>query len=231
MIKTNGFIFAVTTALLINSAYAETVENEKQGWLGKVGTLGAGIDLTYSVNEKTNARFNINNGKIDFDFEESNIDYDGSFNASTAGGLIDYYPHTNDFRLTTGFYVNQNELNLSATGGATSTIGDNNTPINGLQLDLDVGFKKVVPYLGLGWGNAIKAEDDWQFGLDVGVLYQGSAKSSLAFVENGLYYATLTEDQKNELQEALTQEENNINDELKDFKLYPVISVGVGYRF
>jgi hypothetical protein len=229
MIKTNGFIFAVTTALLINSAYAETVENEKQGWLGKVGTLGVGIDLTYSVNEKINARFNINKGKIDFDFEENGVDYNGNFNASTVGGLIDYYPHTNDFRLTTGFYINQNELNLAATGGANSTIGDDNVSLNGLQLNLDVGFKKVVPYLGLGWGNMTKEDNDWQFGVDAGVLFQGSAESNLELI--GSAYDGLDAELKLDLQEALVQEKENINDELKDFKLYPVISVGAGYRF
>jgi hypothetical protein len=228
MIKTNSFIFAITTALLINSAYAEKVENEKHGWSVKAGTLGTGIDLTYNINEKINTRFNFNKGKIGFDFEESGVDYSGNFNASTAGGLVDYYPNANDFRLTTGLYVNQNELNFSAVGGDGSTIGDD-ISLNGIQLDLDVSFKKLAPYLGLGWGNAIKEGSDWQFDLDVGVLFQGSAETNLEL--SGSEYDGLEELEQQELQDALIEEENNIDDELKDFKLYPVISIGVGYRF
>ena len=226
MIKTNSFIFAIITALLINSAYAK---NEKHGWSVKAGTLGTGIDLTYNINEKINTRFNFNKGKIGFDFEESGVDYSGNFNASTAGGLVDYYPNANNFRLTTGLYVNQNELNLSAVGGDGLTIGDNIPLLEGIQLDLDVSFKKLVPYLGLGWGDAIKEGSDWQFDLDVGVLFQGSAESNLEL--SGATYDDLLPLLQQWLQDALIEEENNINDELKDFKLYPVISVGVGYRF
>ncbi len=226
MIKTNSFIFAITTALLINSAYAE---NEKHGWSVKAGTLGTGIDLTYNINEKINTRFNFNKGKIGFDFEESGVDYSGNFNASTAGGLVDYYPNANDFRLTTGLYVNQNELNFSAVGGDGLTIGDSVPLLEGIQLDLDVSFKKLAPYLGLGWGNAIKEGSDWQFDLDVGVLFQGSAESNLEL--SGTAYDGLLPVLQQALQDALIEEENNINDELKDFKLYPVISIGVGYRF
>ena len=40
-------------------------------------------------------------------------------------------------------------------------------------------FNKVAPYLGIGWGNPVQNGKGWGMISDIGVLFQGSPKTTL----------------------------------------------------
>lgn len=220
MLKTSISVTTMAAVLLFNTSFAETPSDSQYAITGKVGTLGLGADLTYRINNKINARFNFNGGSVDADGEEDGINYTGNLEAQTIGGLVDYHPMASGLRISAGLYSNGNELDLNANGG-NAQIGDTNYDLSNTNLNTNVSFKSVAPYLGLGWGNAVKMGSKWRFALDAGVLFQGSPNAKI----------TVTGNNANVSQADINEEEQNLNDDLKDFKAYPVISAGVSYRF
>nr|CAA6829340.1 MAG: Unknown protein [uncultured Thiotrichaceae bacterium] len=62
----------------------------------------------------------------------------------------------------------------------------------------------------------------WRFALDAGVLFQGSPSIKIAVT--GANVGAIQ-------QSDIAEEEQNLNDDLEDFKACPVISAGVSYRF
>lgn len=239
MFKTMISVTSLATIVLLGTAQADDeVSDSRFALTGKVGTLGLGADLTYRLSNKVNARFNINGGSVEADGEEDDVNYLGNLDAQTVGGLVDYHPMASGLRITAGLYNNSNELDLNATGtGNTDVdIGDRTYDLTGASLNANVGFDSVAPYVGIGWGNAVKMGSKWRFSVDAGVLFQGSPEARLT----GSGIATDTTNGGNTsvdlatdpaFNAELTKEEQNLNDDLKDFKAYPVISAGLSYRF
>jgi hypothetical protein len=85
-------------------------------------------------------------------------------------------------------------------------------------------FKTIAPYAGLGWGNGVGEDKKLGFTLDLGVAFQGSPEATLA--ATGGVLATDANFLAN-----LEREERNLEDDIKSFKLFPVLTVGLSYRF
>ena len=244
--KTNTLNITLTGAILASALFSSVLQAEETtiapesngnfGITAKSGTLGLGVDLTYGITPKLNARLNVNGGKINYNETKDGVYYKGDIDALTAGGLLDYHPTGGGFRITAGLYNNNNEINLNATGEENSSvkIGDNSYDISNASLTTNISAKGISPYLGLGWGNAVNKEQKWNFSLDAGVLFQGSPKIKLKGKGTATELVTgLGVDLGTNalFQENILKEEDNLNGDVEDFKAYPVISVGASYRF
>ena len=208
-------------------------EQSKFGITGKFGTLGAGLDLTFKIHPKLNARLNANGASSTYDEVDDGIAYKGDLKLSSIGALLDYHPFENGFRLSGGLYSNGNKIEGSSTDAQNADIGDVNYNIVG-TLNSNVGFESSAPYLGLGWGNAVNGYKNFNFSIDAGVLFQGSPNAQLCGTGTATPTAGGTAvDISNDATflAELEKEETNLNNDLKDFKYYPVISMGVSYNF
>jgi len=188
----------------------------------KIGTLGIGIGGEYRLNESFGLGLGANYFKYDFDFTAEDIDYDAELNLASANFLAHYYPKKGRFRLTGGLAFNGNEIDAQSKGDATYEIGD--TTYTAAQIgtiDGKIEFRTIAPYLGLGWG--LSLEKRWGFIFDVGVLFQGSPEVELAAsgpISNDPAFLA-----------DLAKEEQVVQDELDKFQYYPIIALGVYYRF
>lgn len=205
---------------------------------GKLGTLGAGFDVTYDINPKLNARFNFNGGSLDADGVEDGVDYKGSFDLQTIGGLLDYHPSGGGFRMTAGLYSNSNEIKTTASGSGEKVIlGENNvdyTLQDDSSISSEIAFQSSAPYVGIGWGNAVGLNKRLSFSLDLGVLFQGIPESTLTgkgFAQPTDGGAAIDLAANATVQTQLAEEQENLNKDLEDFKYYPVISAGLAYKF
>jgi hypothetical protein len=185
----------------------------------KLGTLGLGVEGTFGLTEHFNARLGIN--KFDFDRTDTidDIEYDLDLEWQSISLLADWHPFGNPFRFTVGLMSNGNELSGSSTAD-NITIGDESYTNVGLDAKLD--FDATAPYLGVGWGNALAADKGWGFNVDVGVLFQGSGDVTLTPTGAG---ASLVDPAD------IAAEERAFEDDIKDYKYYPVFSFGVSYKF
>ena len=191
----------------------------------KAGTLGAGVEVAFPLMHNLDGRVGLN--KLNYSVNKTSTsngvtqDYSGKLNLETIEMLADYHPFTGAFRLTGGFVYNKNNIDLKATPGAGSSVNIGNTsyPVaSNSYVNASVDFKKIAPYLGLGWGRT-PGNTGFSFTSDIGVLLQGAPRTS---VTTNIAGVSSTD---------LTQANNDLNGSLKNFKMYPVIAIGLGYSF
>ena len=193
----------------------------------KAGTPGFGADVTVGLAEKVNIRAGINAFSVKMDpsdDEEDDDDEDLSLelNLLTAPLMLDWHPFRNNFRLTAGAMWNGNRLSLTADAGDTVELNDRSYAVE--DLAIDVAFNPISPYLGIGYGNAARRGRRVVFALDIGVMYHGTPKlEAKSTAANPAQQAALDRD--------LDAEVEDFRDDLRAFTLYPVVTLGLTFRF
>ncbi|NPA28251.1 MAG: hypothetical protein GXN91_04345 [Epsilonproteobacteria bacterium] len=195
----------------------------------KIGTLGVGADFEHMFNKKHGVRLNVNGIKISRDEELDDITYDLDLKLFTAGILYDYHPWEGSFRVTTGLYYNNNKLEGTARPTSPVTIGDRTYQPDQIgQIDAKIDFEnEVAPYVGIGWSSTEK--NGWHFTADIGVMYAGEPQ-----VWAQATPGPALQDQPdlvNQLQQDIEKERQNIYEDIKDYKWWPVIMIGVQKKF
>jgi hypothetical protein len=185
----------------------------------KLGTLGLGVEGTFGLTEQFNARLGFN--KFDFDRTETidDIEYDLDLEWQSISLLADWHPFGNSFRFTAGLMSNGNELTGSSTADSVTI---NDTSYTNVGLDAKLDFDSAAPYLGVGWGNALSVEKGWGYNVDVGVLFQGSGDVTLTPTGAAAGLVDPAD---------IAAEEDRFEDDIKNYKYYPVFSFGVSYKF
>jgi hypothetical protein len=189
------------------------------------GTLGLGMELS--------APFGTSNmiGRVGFNYyirdeQDSldNIDYTSEGALKTGLALLDWHPLANGIRVTSGLFYNGNELTIRSTSIGDVDIGDATFVLDpDYRLTGTVDFNSLAPYLGIGYGQSFKGTGQFSFSMDIGVLFQGTPEISLN-AEGSL--ATFPG-----IQASLNQEEINIQREINKYQYYPVLSIGLSYRY
>lgn len=218
----------IVSILIAAFAAASTAQAADVAATIGLGTTGLGLHLTTPVAPKLNARVGLNYANYDYDGSTDDLDYDFKLKLSTVDALLDYHPFDGAFRLSGGVVYNGNRIDAHAkpTSDGTYTInGRSYSAAQAGDLSGKIDFRKTAPYLGIGWGNALKA-GGWSVGMDLGVTFQGAPKTQL--VNNGCTAPAFVCTQ---IASDVAVENAKLADDAKDFKLYPVLRVGVSYRF
>ncbi len=189
-------------------------------------TLGLGAEMGYEVNSRLGVRLAGYGFSVSQNGEESGIEYDADLDLSNIGLSVDWYPFAGAFRLTAGWFATDNFLDGTGRPGAGGSydIGGHTftaAEVGTLQARADLGSS--APYLGLGWLWG-RSNGGLAFHLDLGVLFQDSPDIELRSI-GGTLSGNPT------LQSALATEEAQLEDELDQFDLYPVLTLGLSYRF
>lgn len=194
----------------------------------KAGTLGLGVEGRWSLLPWLDLRAGLNNYDYDDDGAQAGIDYDATLALDTYYLTGNFRFPLSPFRVTAGVFENGNEFLMGSqdTGGADFDIG-------GVSFSAaDVGtlqgaatFSDVAPYLGIGYDFEIFGKAGLNF--DFGVLWQDSPEVSLE--ATGL--ASASPAVQAALLPALETERLELEDEMSDFKAWPVISVSFVYNF
>jgi hypothetical protein len=190
---------------------------------GKAGTLGFGGELTTGITSNVNARVGLNTLDFDYDDEFDNVEYDVGLDFSSFSALVDWYLFDNSFRITGGILSLDHKLDLDATGapGELAGIGDGDydwADIGTLSGSADVDG--IAPYIGIGWGDPMDRSKRWGFYCDFGVAFTDSPDVALSATGAA---AGLAED--------LAKERDEIENDLEPFEFYPVLSLGIFFRF
>ncbi len=203
-----------------SSAFAQG--NDRVAIGGQASTAGFGPEIAYSVSPHLTVRGVGNYLSFDYDETYDGIDYDLDVDLMSAGGFVDYHPLRNGFHVTVGALFNGNEAGLGATAGPGATVGGFTVPAGqsaGLRGDLSVD--EFSPYIGLGYDTTFTSRSNWTFTVRAGVLYQGNPEVALRQTSGA---TTIP-------QSDLDAEARNIEDELDLVEFFPVLSIGLNYRF
>jgi hypothetical protein len=190
----------------------------------KASTLGAGLEGVFKVNDNFDARIGGNWFDLDYDQDISDIDYDIDLNLESISAILDFYPGQQGFRVSVGAIYNNNEIELQ---NRDQSVTINGTTYNSGQFGVINGLvsydDEVAPYLGIGWGRPFGKEGRWTFTIDIGAIYTGDADVSLS--SSGPISADPT------FRANLASQEDEVEDELADYPVYPVVAVGFTFKF
>lgn len=245
---------AAVAALLALPAAAEGVMDKVEVY-GKAGLSGLGVGAGYGISEKLTVRSDVSTLGFNRSFDEDDVHYKAKLKNHKINLYGDYFPANNGFRLTAGLGLGKTEL--SATGHARRIsqqefkIGDKkyDVTLDGNDtVKASVKYPTVSPYFGIGWGHNVgQKKTGWGFNADLG-LSLGSPKTKLSVNSSlneklvkaqaeidGVAGATLTDEQKAaaqaEIDSRIAAEQKKIKDRIGKYKVIPMISVGVSYRF
>lgn len=240
-------------ALLAALAPGLAVAEEKSQEAATVGVsvdasvlLGIGISVGTGLGD----RFNVRGSYHAFSYERemegdaNEADYDGELDLKSAALLLDWHPFKGAFRLTGGLMSNGNQINLTATpsdGTGEYNFGDCTYTSNDLVAKGVTDFKSTAPYLGLGWGGNMNTSPGFYATFDLGVMFSGAPDTRLTgrgTVQNAdeigqpeCGIGSQDASSSPQFQQALRDAEDEANEESKDFKYWPNIAFGLGWRF
>lgn len=190
------------------------------GVAAHVGTLGLGADVAVSVAPKVSVRASANFFPFDIDFESSGIDYAVDWPSPRFLLLGDFYP-VGGLRLSGGLLIGS--ADYTVTGELAEAVefgGTTYTPEEVGTLTGTLATQTVSPYLGIGFGNP--AARRVGFFLDLGVAFHGSPEASAE--ADGPVTALPG------FQQDLDAEVQQVQEDVEDITVYPVLSIGVSFR-
>lgn len=214
--KKNSLLFILFFGLAFSNIFA-------QEWATavKISTLGGNVEVYRSFGDQFNAHVGFNYFTLDQDITGEE-DYDATFSVGlmSISALGDYFPfESSGFRLTAGVFINLNQIDATLTPKDEYTVGgDVYTPDDLGTLDANISFNKIAPYIGLGFGNPTGGDSGLGFTFEIGTFYQGG--SIVDLTATGLLEPSAAQDQEQKFEENLSW-----------FKWYPVVSLGLTYKF
>jgi hypothetical protein len=193
----------------------------------RAGTLGLGAELSYAVSQQVALRIGADTySPKEVSVTKEDIDYDAKAKLRSGSLLVDWFPFTNNFRISLGAILNRNKITATGKPDANGqyTIGGSTFQANQIGTpEADVTFRKTAPYFGIGYGRPINS--GLSFISDLGVMFQGSPTATLTAA------CTPTTPNCAQLQSAVAAEQATLQDNVSKFKYYPVFSVGLAYTF
>lgn len=218
---------ALFVAASFGSSQTSTSSQAHRFALGlEIGTPGIGVSGWYTLSPQWVLRGGYAGGDLDQDYSTDGVDYEGSADLSNGFVGLQWHPGGGRFHLSGGAVFTENEVAVVGRpeDGTTFDIGGTTYPAATVgQIRGDVGWENsVAPFVGLGW---MKAPETGGFGffVELGAMFSGSAEAELA--------ATGPIANVPQFQQDLQEEEEEVNDELDKFEVFPIARVGVMYRF
>ena len=205
-------------ALALLSAGVANADNDF-GLGVKVGTLGIGLEASWKPLPYMDIRVGTSSYDYDNDGRYGSIDYDAVFALDQYYATANFHFPISPMRISAGIYSNSNEFMLvndqlqdigGYPGGLIGTVTSTTT------------FEGTAPYLGVGFDFTLAGKVG--LNLDLGVLWQGDPQVTLEV--DGIL-----NDDTDFQQNVLEPERQALEDDMSDFKAWPVISLGFVYKF
>jgi hypothetical protein len=188
----------------------------------KAGTLGLGLEVTWQPLPYLEVRIGGNSYDYDEDGTQAGIPYEATMGLESFYGTANFHFPVSPMRVTAGIYANGNELLMVNDEGQDLNIGGVTYPGTDIgTLVSTTSFASTAPYLGIGFDFTLAGKVG--LNLDFGVLWQGDPEVAIGVS------GPLGDDPG--FQAALELERQELEDEMNDFKAWPVLSLGFVYKF
>lgn len=191
----------------------------------RVGTLGLGLEASKLLTDRLGARVGINFGSYSLSQSQADIMYSAELKLQGMSALVDLYPWSRGrFHLTGGFVTSPMKITAVGEPSAAGTFEFDGQTYTSSEVGSLVAEAKFAsgPYAGIGFGSPAKRGGPLKFKFDIGAIV-GKANLSLkatGAAANPILAGDL------EAQRQRTQKDLD-----KFAKIYPVISIGLGYGF
>ncbi len=192
----------------------------------RTGLLGFGPEVAKLVTPHIGLRAGVNFFSFSKSIDQSDVSFSAKIKMKAVTGLVDFFPgNRGTFHLSAG--VMTNPVSITGTGQPK---GDGNFDINDHSYtSAEVGtltgtakWGSTLPYLGFGFGTAANSHAGLKFISDIGV---GVGKPTITLTSTN---ANSDANLKSDLDAQVAKTQADVN---KYAKVFPVISVGLVYRF
>jgi hypothetical protein len=203
----------------------------------RASTLGAGIEIATPLAGRINLRSGFNFFAFNDPFSIDGVNYDARLHLQSSQTTLDWF--VGRFHISPGFLYVKNSMSAPAFVGPGQTfvlgtqtfLNSVDDPVTGSS---SVIFPRTIaPLLLLGYGNLLpRSGEHLSLPIEVGVAYTGAAQINVAL--NGTACVTdgcVNFSQNAEAQKFLKQEINILNEDLKRYPVFPIVSLGLAYRF
>jgi len=203
----------------------------------RASTLGAGIEIATPLAGRINLRSGFNFFAFNDPFSIDGVNYTARLHLQSSQTTLDWF--VGGFHISPGFLYVKNSMSAPAFVGPGQTfVLGTQTFLNSVD-DPVSGSSSVIfprtfaPLLLFGYGNLLpRSGEQLALPMEVGVAYSGAAQrvgalNGTACVTNGCVNFS----QNADAQKFLKQEINILNEDLKHYPVFPIVSVGLAYRF
>ncbi|HEY6770036.1 MAG TPA: hypothetical protein VI386_35295, partial [Candidatus Sulfotelmatobacter sp.] len=191
-------------------------------------------ELATRVTEGSNIRLGFNDFAFAHNFNNDGSLYTARLNLFSLQANYDWFPYHGSFHISPGVLYNGNRMKAgtSSNGAAQAEPGIFDNPVTG---SARIEFSKFAPMLLMGWGNMIpRSGKHFSVPFEFGVVYHGNPKASLQMnpiVCNPNNFMCQEASLDPSIESGFQDEQVKIRKEVSPFKFYPVVSIGLGYRF
>jgi hypothetical protein len=190
--------------------------------VGRIGTLGIGADVSLGLTPQIAVRAGASFQPLEPSRTFDEIDFTLDLSSPNYVALVDFSP-VGAFRLTGGMVYFGSDHELRGDLNQDVQIGNQSyTPQQVGTLTGVFETKQLAPYLGIGFGR-LGGRRGLGFGIDLGVAFQGEPDVQLS--------ATGPIASQPAFQTNLAIEEQNIQEDAKYFRFYPVIALALVIGF
>jgi hypothetical protein len=203
----------------------------------RASTLGAGIEIATPLAGRINLRSGFNFFAFNDPFSIDGVNYTARLHLQSSQTTLDWF--------IGGFHISPGVLYVKNSMSAPAFVGPGQTFVLGTQTFLNsvddpvTGSSSVVfprtfaPLLLIGYGNLLPRHGGHlSLPVEVGVAYTGAAQINVAL--NGTACVTngcVNFSQNADAQKFLKQEIQILNEDLKHYPVFPIVSMGLAYRF
>ncbi|SEE84039.1 hypothetical protein SAMN02787142_4919 [Burkholderia sp. WP9] len=212
----NAAVVAALAATMVGAAQAQEIYVHG-------GSLGAGVGAALPLTSWAGVHAEVEGFGLSHSVHANDNEYDGHLKLLQGGLYLDLFPFSSSgFRVTAGALINDDELSAHAVPNAQGNykIGDDYVPAVAAAPSATVTLPRVMPYLGIGYGHK-PVSKGFGLTLDLGVAY-GRPRTS--YNVPAIYSMFTT-------QANIDEQERKISDKVERYKVYPVLQIGVSYRF
>ncbi len=220
-------LIPVAAAALLLSAGSAMAQSSDPGVAvgATAGTSGVGLEVQVRIGPIFTLRGSLDRLTGGTDESYDGIDYDADLTFDTVGGFIDMHPLANGFLISGGAYVGDRDIALAATPtGPVEIGGQSYTPGQVGTLNGALKLSGVAPFVGIGWDDTFYRNGRWGFRAVAGVAWSDAPE--VALTSTG---GSLSNDPA--FQARLRDESQDISDEAEGYGLFPIIQVGLNYKF
>jgi hypothetical protein len=205
----------------------------------KASTLGTGLELATPLLRSMNLRIGANIFAFGYAFSIDGVDYNSDLHFRSAQASLDWFPTHSSFHISPGILYGRNSLSALAAvpPGQSFSLGDQplinsiDDPMGGTASA--VFPRNFAPTLMVGYGNMIpRTGNHFSFPLELGVAFTGRPLidlklSGTACTTDGCFYSVTDPTTQIGLQKEIAK----LNNDVRWFPIYPIVSAGVAYRF
>jgi hypothetical protein len=214
---------SLSAAVFVTFSLASSIASSHELYAG-VGTDGIGAGYAYALNSNFNARAELNGFALSRNFSAGDLHYNAKATLLHGGLFADFFPaaDTVPFRLVAGVLIGDDHVNASATStNGTYNVNGVRVSSNGETINARMRFPTARPYLGIGFGHSPVAKPGFSMFFDAGVAY-GRPTVDLDVPASIVAQAG---------QANVDAERRELQDKANRLRWYPIIKIGVTYRF